>query len=68
MGLNAPSALSQLLVVPEYIALHDHMYCSIATNPPQPFLSNRIPSKSVKNVEIIIEVQQIMDAVILMSI
>ena len=63
MELNAPSALSQLLVAPVHVALHDHNYCSMITNPPQPSLSKETPSESVNNVEIFTEIQQIIDAV-----
>ena len=63
MGLNAPSALSHLLVAPEHVVLHDHTYCSKCTNPPQPSLNNETPSESVNNINIITEIQQIIDAV-----
>ena len=63
LELNAPSALSQLLVAPVHVALHDHTYCSMITNPPQPSLSKETPSESVNNVEIFTEIQQIIDAV-----
>jgi len=56
LGLTAPSALSQLLVAPEHVALHDHTYSSKTTNPPQPFLNHQTPSESVNNVNIITEI------------
>ena len=60
MGLNASSALSQLLVAPEHVALHDHTNCSKSTIPPQPSYNNETPVNSVKVVTV---VQQIIDTV-----
>ena len=62
LGLNAPSALSQLLVAPEHIALHDHTYCSKATILSPPSLNNETPSESINNINIT-EIQQLIDAV-----
>ena len=59
LGLNSPSALSQLLVAPEHVALHDHTYYSKSTNPSH---NDETPSESVNNVSIITDIQQIIDA------
>ena len=60
LGLNAPSALSQLLVAPEHVALHEHTYYSKSTNPPH---NDETPSETVNNVSITVtDIQQIIDA------